>query len=162
MPPEMFTYLSGTWIQLNADQAGDFMREEHLGRAVSMADFDRDGDTDLLVVHQNEPASLLVNESHMGNWLRVECLGWHSNRRGIGATVTVSQGGRQWTQQLIGGSSYLTTHESSLFFGLGDSSENCQVTVQWPEEESPASTRTVAVNQRVQMMEGQAARVRVP
>ena len=153
MPPELFSYRAGNWVQHSAATAGDFLKEEHLGRAVSMADPDQDGDTDLLVVHQNEPAALLVNESVMGNWLRVECLGIRSNRRGIGAKVSVKQGGQTRTQQLIGGSSYLTTHEPSLFFGLGGSPEPCEVTVYWPDAASPTTVRTVSVNQRVQMLE---------
>lgn len=153
MPSEMFSYNSRNWVKLNSDQVGEFLNQEHLGRAVSMADHDHDGDTDLLVISQNEPASLLVNESAMGSWLRVECLGIRSNRRGIGAKVTVRQGARTWTQQLIGGSSYLTTHEPTLFFGLGDSPEPCEVTVNWPNATSPPSVRTVAVSQKVLMLE---------
>lgn len=153
MLAEMFSYNSSSWVKLSAEQVGDFLNQEHLGRAVSMSDHDHDGDTDLLVVHQTEPASLLVNESMMGHWLRVECLGVRSNRRGVGAKVTVRQGARTWNQQLIGGSSYLTTHEPTLFFGIGDSPDPCEVSVSWPDASSPPSVRTVAVNQRVLMLE---------
>ena len=159
MPPELFSYRPAGWVQHSAATVGEFLKEEHLGRTVSMADPDRDGDTDLLVVHQLEPAALLVNESVLGSWLRVECLGIRSNRRGLGAKITVRQGTRTWTQQLIGGSSYLTTHEPSLFFGLGESAEPCEVTVRWPDADSPPTVRTVAVNQRVQLVE---TPVRVP
>ncbi|MEZ6121541.1 MAG: VCBS repeat-containing protein [Planctomycetaceae bacterium] len=92
MPPELFSYNSGQWQKHSADTAGDFMNEEHLGRAVSMADFDHDGDSDLLVVHQNEPAALLVNSSELGHWLQVALQGSGVNRRGIGARVTFDRG----------------------------------------------------------------------
>jgi len=156
MPPELFTYVQGNWVQHTAETVGEYLQEEHLGRAVSMADFDRDGDTDLLVMHQNEPAAILENESVLGNWLGIEFLGIRSNRRGIGAHVTVRQGSRTWTLQLIGGSSYLTTHEPALFFGLGESSEPCEITVRWPVAGSLPTTRTVAANQRVLMVESPA------
>ena len=149
MPPELFSYGDGRWTKHTAEEAGEFLADEHLGRAVSMADFDHDGDTDLLVVHQNEPAALLVNHSEMGHWLQVELRGEGSNRRGIGALVTVRQAEREWSQQLIGGSSYLTTHEPILFFGLGDSAQPCDVTVTWPGRESAQSVLTVDANRRI-------------
>ena len=118
-----------------------------------MADFDQDGDSDLLVVHQNEPSALLVNESILGHWLRVECSARISNRRGLGAKVTVRQGDRKWTQQLLSGSSYLTSHEPVLFFGLGASKEPCEVSVEWPNSDTPAITRDVRVDQRIRVTE---------
>ena len=153
MPPEMFTYQGGRWSKLAADNVGAFLDDEHLGRAVSMADCDKDGDNDLLVIHQNEAAALLINQSEMGHWLRVECTGLKSNRRAIGAKVTVRQGQKKWTQQVLGGSSYLTTHEPVLFFGLGESNESCDVTVQWPTLENSMTTTNVAVDQQVRMLE---------
>ena len=153
MPPEMFTYENGSWRKLSAETAGSFLKEEHLGRAVAMADCDHDGDTDLLVVHQNEPAALLINESTMGHWLRIECVGRTSNRRAIGAKVTVRQGDHEWTQQLMGGTSYLTTHEPVLFFGLGASDEPCEVTVRWPNSSVPGISKSVPVNQHIQIIE---------
>lgn len=153
MKAEMFSYAEGMWTKLTASSVGPYLAEEYLGRAVSMADFDQDGDTDLLVVHQNEPAALLVNESVTGHWLRVECSGRISNRRGFGAKVTVQQGDRKWTQQLISGSSYLTSHEPVLFFGLGASNEPCDVSVEWPNSNTPAITRNVSVDQRIRMTE---------
>lgn len=153
MKPELFSYSEGMWTKLTASSVGPYLAEEYLGRAVSMADFDHDGDSDLLVVHQNEPAALLVNESVTGHWLRVECSGRISNRRGFGAKVTVQQGDRKWTQQLISGSSYLTSHEPVLFFGLGASNEPCEVSVEWPNSDTPAITQNVNVNQRIRMTE---------
>ena len=153
MQAEMFTYSQGTWTELTASAVGPYLAEEHLGRAVSMADFDQDGDSDLLVVHQNEPAALLVNESVTGHWLRVECSGRISNRRGLGAKVTVQQGDRKWTQQLVSGSSYLTSHEPVLFFGLGASKEPCDVSVEWPNSNTSAITRNVGVDQQIRVTE---------
>jgi hypothetical protein len=151
MPPEMFTWGNGTWNELSSETVGDFLNEEHLGRAVSCADSDNDGDTDLLVVHQNEPAALLINESAMGHWLRVELIGRNVNRRGFGARVIVRQGDRTWTQQLVGGSSYLTSHQPVLSFGFGETDSPCDITVIWPGAEEPTTIQSVSVDQLVRL-----------
>lgn len=151
MPPEMFTWGNGTWTELTSETAGDFLNEVHLGRAVSCADSDNDGDTDLLVVNQNEPAALLINESVMGHWLRVELIGRSANRRGLGARVIVRQGDSTWTQQLFGGSSYLTSHQPVLSFGFGETDSSCDITVIWPGVEEPTTIRSVSVDQLVRV-----------
>lgn len=153
MPPEILSFDGRLWHKHASEAAGEFLKEERLGRAVSMADFDRDGDTDLFVVHQGDPAALLVNESESGRWLQVELIGTKSNRHAVGAKVTVTAGDLKLMQQLIGGSSYLTTHEPILHFGLGKVTGPVQVQVEWPSE-SPSHTETTAVDQRVRIVEG--------
>lgn len=153
MPPEILSFDGRLWHKHASEAAGEFLKEERLGRAVSMADFDRDGDTDLFVVHQGDPAALLVNESESGRWLQVELIGTKANRHAVGAKVTVTAGDLKLTQQLIGGSSYLTTHEPVLHFGLGKVTGPVQVRVDWPSE-SPSHTETTAVDQRVRIVEG--------
>ncbi|RLS56935.1 MAG: CRTAC1 family protein [Planctomycetota bacterium] len=154
MPAEMLSFDGRLWHKHSAKEAGDFLNQEYLGRAVSMADYDRDGDTDLLVVHQGDPASILTNESHRGRWLQVELTGTSSNRHAIGAKVTVTGEGLSLTQQLVGGSSYLTTHEPLLHFGLGDYQGPLQLRVDWPSLEASPYVGSVESNQRVRIVEG--------
>lgn len=153
MRPQLFSYNGRTWLEHRADAVGPFLDEERLGRAVSMGDADRDGDADLLVVHQHDPAALLINESEMGPWLQLELYGRGLNRRAVGARVTVQQGANRWLQQVVAGTSYLAAHEPVLFFGLGDSNEPCEVLVEWPPLTGHATRHTVAVNQRHVLVE---------
>jgi enediyne biosynthesis protein E4 len=153
MRPQLFSYNGRTWQEHRADVVGPFLDEERLGRAVSMGDVDRDGDPDLLVVHQHDPAALLINESDRGRWLQIELCGRGLNRRAIGARVTVQQGANRWIQQAVAGTSYLAAHEPVLCFGLGDSNEPCEVLVEWPPLTGHATRHTVAVNQRHVLVE---------
>lgn len=131
MPAQLFSYDGSQWHDCGP-AAGAYFEKHWLGRAVAVADYDRDGDADLAVVHQNDPMGLLRNESERGHWLNLRFIGRESNRRGIGVQVSVTQAGRRFVQQLPGGTSYCASHEPILFFGFGDSSVPCDLEVLWP------------------------------
>jgi hypothetical protein len=119
---------------------------------VALADYDGDGDLDSAIAHQNSPAALLENRSDTGHWLTFQFIGERSNRRGIGARVTVTSGDRTWIRELCGGTSYASTHQPLLAVGLGDRAGPCIVEVRWP---SGATQRLegVAVDQALLLRE---------
>jgi len=131
MPPQLFAYDGTRWHEVSST-AGPYFEQPLLGRAVASCDYDRDGDLDLAVTHQNDAAGLLRNDSDRGHWLQFELIGQESNRSGVGAVVTVEQGDLRLTQELPGGTSYCASHEPVLYFGLGESDAACKVTVRWP------------------------------
>lgn len=149
MRSQLFSYNGTAWVEHRSPVAGEFFNEERLGRAVSAADADCDGDLDLLVVHQDAPAALLINESPLGSWLQVELRGRGINRRCVGARVTVACGTRKWIQQAVAGASYCAAHEPVLSFGLGDASESCTVTVEWPPRLGRTDSRSTPRNRRL-------------
>ena len=55
-----------------------------------------------------------------------------SNRDGIGAEVTVFAGSRSWVQEVRSGSSYLSSSDLRLHFGLGEKTSVDKVEVRWP------------------------------
>jgi hypothetical protein len=131
MTPQLFSWRLPRWRECGP-AAGPFFAEKQVGRGVAVADYDTDGVLDAVVVHQNAPAALLENQASSGDWLAVRCIGIRSNRRGIGCRVTVRRGDRVWMQEIVGGSSYASTHEPLLVFGLGEPAGDCEVTVRWP------------------------------
>ena len=58
--------------------------------------------------------------------------GTRSNRDGIGARVTVFEDGRKWVQEVRSGSSYISSSDLRLHFGLGSSTKVDHVEVLWP------------------------------
>lgn len=151
MTPQLFSWRPPRWRECGA-AAGSFFREKQVGRGVALADYDADGDLDAVVVHQNAPAALLENRAESGAWMAVRCVGTRSNRRGIGCRVTVNSGGRTWMQEIVGGSSYASTHEPLLVFGLGKDPSPCDVTVRWPGG-GTQSLRGVATGQSLTVVE---------
>jgi hypothetical protein len=113
--------------------AGDYMNSAHVGRGVAVGDIDGDGDLDLAVVHSNEPVSVLSNESATpGHWLKVRLVGRKCNRDAIGARVILRGDGGSQTRQVKGGTSYLSTNDTVLHFGLGDQTDADYIEIHWP------------------------------
>src|SRR5260370_26319390 len=78
-----------------------------VARGAAYADFDRDGDLDLLISTNHGPAYLFRNDGgNRNHWLCVRLAGTKSNRDGIGAVVRIeSASGKQWNT-VPSGSSY--------------------------------------------------------
>jgi hypothetical protein len=134
MTAQLFAY-DGKRFQETTAGAGDYFRERRVGRGVATADYDGDGDLDVCLVNQNAPVALLRNDSAPARGLAFRFRGRGLNRRGIGTRVTVECGGR-WMQELAGGTSYVSSHQPLLVFGLGPTDAvaplTARATVRWP------------------------------
>src|SRR5262249_13022065 len=86
MPPQLCYNLGGGRFCDVSRACGEFFCGQYLGRGVARLDCDRDGRPDLVVVHQDRPVALLMNETDLvGHRLVVELHGVQSNREAIGA-----------------------------------------------------------------------------
>ena len=103
-----------------------------VARAVATADFDRDGDVDLLVTENGGPVHMLRNDQHGHRALRVHLEGRQSNRDALGAHVTAIVGNNRMQRRVRTGSSYLSSSEKVLTFGLGVATKVDTLTVWWP------------------------------
>ena len=104
-----------------------------VARGAAYADFDRDGDLDILISTNGGPAYFYRNDGGNANhYLRVKTAGTKSNRDGIGAVVRVkSASGTQW-HMVCSGSSYCSQSELVLTFGLGPDTKVDSLEVRWP------------------------------
>ncbi len=104
-----------------------------VARGAAYGDFDRDGDLDVLFTTNNGPAHLYRNDGGNRNrWLQLRLAGAKSNRSAIGAVVRVtSAGGTQW-QTVRSGSSYCSSSDLALTFGLGADASASVIEIEWP------------------------------
>ena len=103
------------------------------GRGSAVADYDNDGDPDLAVSNSAGPLQLLRNDGEHGHWLGVELVGRKSNRQGIGARlVAETPGGKKITRFVQAGSSYLSSSDPRVLFGLGAETSVRKLTIYWP------------------------------
>jgi hypothetical protein len=158
-PRSVFRNLgNGTFEEL-VQQAGPGVAEAHCSRGCAFGDFDNDGDVDILIVNLNEPPSLLRNDLQGNqNWLKVKLEGVKSNRSAIGARVLVRYGGKVQAQAVVSQSSFYSSNDPRLHFGLG-ASKIADVEVHWPNglaEQFPG----IKANQWLKLREGSGARPR--
>lgn len=132
MRPQLFSYTGHKrWRDMSLE-AGPVFEHLALSRGVATADFDRDGDLDLLVLNLDDRAWLLRNDSQRGAWLTLAFIGRGSNRQGIGVRAEVTAGNRTYVQELCGGTSFASAHQPLLSFGLGNFDGELSVRVRWP------------------------------
>ena len=104
-----------------------------VGRGAAFADFDRDGDVDVLITTNHGPAYLYRNDQLSGNRsVRFRLVGTKSNRDAIGATVRIFYGGEASSRLVKSGSSYCSQSELALTFGLGKRDRVDRAVLTWP------------------------------
>ena len=137
-PPQLFLNQGNGTFRDVAQAAGPDFAQPKVGRGLACADFDRDGDLDLLLTTNNGPAHLyrndqLENDPQRANHsIRFHLIGTQSNRDAIGAIVRLESGGIAQSRMVKSGSSYLSQSEFPLTFGLGRRDQADRIVIQWP------------------------------
>jgi hypothetical protein len=117
-----------------------------LARGSAVADYDNDGDPDVAISTVGGRLVLLRNDHAGGNWLEVSLVGFHP-----GAEVTaVLPNGRKLRREVQAGSSYLSSEDPRLHFGLGGARKVRELVVRWPGGGETRLTG-VAANQLVEI-----------
>jgi len=153
-PPQIFLNNGQGKFQDGAASTGDGFIQPKVGRGLCYADFDRDGDLDILMTTNNGPAYLYRNDQQTGNHsIRFRLTGTKSNRDAIGAMVRVEHEGSTQERLVKGGSSYLSQSELPVTFGLGKRDKIDRVTIEWPSGK-PEEYKNLAGGQSYDCIEG--------
>ncbi len=113
--------------------SGDTFQETWVGRGMAIGDIDNDGRIDAVVSTNGGPAHILLNRTDTANhWITLRLTGHTSNRDGIGAQVRVTTAqGSQWVTATTA-SSYLSSSDPRVHFGLGASAQVQSIEIRWP------------------------------
>jgi len=131
--PQLFLNQGNAKFLEVAGQLGGGFAQSKVGRGLAVADFDRDGDLDLLLTTNNGPAYLYRNDQLAGNRsIRLRLVGTKSNRDAIGASVRLYSNGQVQSRLVRSGSSYLSQSELPLTFGVGKQDRIEKITIDWP------------------------------
>jgi hypothetical protein len=144
---------AGRFRDVTASVGADFARPR-VGRGLAFADFDRDGDVDILMTTNNGPAVLFRTDVAAGQRsLRLRLRGVTSNHDAIGATVRIVHDGVTQSRMVKGGSSYLSQSELPVTFGVGRRDRVERVQITWPNGRTE-EFRNVATGRAYDCVEG--------
>ncbi len=143
--------------------AGSALQTARNARGAAYADYDRDGDLDMIVTTNHGRAVLLRNDGgNRNHWLCVHLIGTRSNRQGIGARLLLEAGGKRYLRQYGVQGSYLSSSIPEAWFGLGQIKQIDSLTIAWPSgsrqvfRDLPID-RTLAITEGRSVWEGKTA-----
>jgi hypothetical protein len=117
-----------------SQESGPVFQKALAARGLAVGDIDNDGGLDVLVAVNNGPPVLLRNNvGRLNHWLGVKLEGTKSNRDAIGARVTYQAGDWKRSRTVVGGGSFMSSHDLRLILGLGHRSKVDTLEVQWPK-----------------------------
>jgi len=122
---------NGRFADVTADSGA--LARPRPARGLAVGDYDNDGRLDLLCVNRNMRADLFRNISpDRGHWISLHLVGTRSNRDGIGARVRLLAGGVVQTAVCRRSSSYASSSDPRLFFGLRNATRIDRIEIRWP------------------------------
>ncbi|MGH9530428.1 MAG: CRTAC1 family protein [Terriglobales bacterium] len=123
---------NGTFTDISAD-AGLAINAATSARGLAVGDLWNDGRLSAVISNMNGHPSLLVNQVKSANhWIAFRMVGTKSNRDGIGARISLQAGGRMRVDEVRSGSSYSSSSDMRVHFGLGGANKIDFVQVHWP------------------------------
>ena len=123
-------------------QASAFCTAAGVSRGLLTADIDADGDLDILVTNANGPVRLYRNDiPAKGNWLKLRLADPVASRDAIGAAVSVRLGDTWQMRPVVHATSYLSSADAQVHFGLGPAAAVDAIEVIWPDGNARAVSR---------------------
>ncbi len=116
------------------------------------ADFDNDGDLDLVINNINEKAHIYKNTStdrKERNFIKIKLIGSETNRQGIGAKVFVKHNGANQFSENFLNRGYESSVSPILHFGLGKDTIIQEIQIVWPDGRYEIK-RNVSVNSQME------------
>ncbi|MHB1700083.1 MAG: CRTAC1 family protein [Acidobacteriaceae bacterium] len=153
--PRFLYYNLGNGKFRDASKAsGPGLQQPASGRGLAIADLWNDGRLEAVVNNLSDLPMLLVNTAkNQNHWLGLRLIGTSSNRDAIGARVTIQGEKRDWVDEVRSGSSYNSSSDLRLHFGLGAEDKLQSIEVNWPNGESETFEAT-SVDKVIDLTEG--------
>lgn len=118
-----------------ASNSGKDFNKLMVGRGSAFADLDGDGDLDLILTGNNEPARILRNDQNTGHhWIRLalEGNGVTTNKSALGAVVKCKVGDTIIERTISGARGYLSQPDTEVTLGLGAGLVADWIEITWP------------------------------
>ena len=127
-PNQVLCNQRGTRFVDVSTRLGPALAAAAVSRGSATADYDNDGDLDLLVTNVAATPNLLRNDGgNRQHWLTIQLGGTSQPAR-----VAVTAGGQRQVKERQAGGSYLSSSDPRLHFGLGEATR-ATVEIRWPD-----------------------------
>ena len=144
---------NGTFTEMT-EALGDLLKP-HVTRGLAVADFDLDGNLDILVNNQDGPPELLrYSGTNQGHWISFAARGVKSNPDGYHAKVTVKAGGKTMYAEVRSGSSFASHSDSRVYFGLGSAPAVDDIRIVWHGSGTITTARNLPADNAYKVAEG--------
>ena len=152
-PLLMFENVNGSFKNVSA-VSGEVFKGEWPSRGLSVADYDNDGDLDVLIINNGEAPLLLKNDGgNRNNWLGLQLVATKSNPGAVGAMITWEAGGVKRSRLKTTGGSYLSSHDPREIVGIGKANKVDTLEIKWPSGRVDKLTN-LPVNKYIKVVEG--------
>ena len=159
---------SGRFVDVT-ENSGVLSAGNRIHRSAIYADYDNDGMVDMFVTvngQQVEDGSgnnifdkyqgkgiLFHNETKNNNhWIKVRLEGVKSNKDGFGSQVVIHTANDVFSQSLVSGQGYFSSHAKELYFGLGSENKIDKIEIKWPSG-ADQSFNNISSNQTIYVVE---------
>jgi len=134
--------------------AGPALQIPRVSRGLAIADFDNDGNMDVIIADLDGEPMLLHNQGISGkHFVSFELAGTKSNRLAIGARLKLVAGGMTQTAEIFSGGSYLSNNDFRVHFGLNDATKIDSLEIRWPSGKVETITN-IKADQFYSVLEG--------
>ena len=151
--PELRWNRGDGWVAASAGPNGETWARPIVARGIAAADFDGDGDIDIVIAQNAGPPRLLRNDQRSGSpWLQIDLVAKRGARAADGAQVEVYTPRGMQVQTMAPAMGYMAQSAATLTFGLGDDARVRKIVVHWPDGVRQ-ELRAPSVNRRLVIRE---------
>jgi len=135
--------------------SGPGLVDPRASRGLAIADLLNDGRLEAVINNLGDRPMLLVNlAKNQNHWLGLHLIGTSSNRDAIGARVTLKSANRLWIDEVRSGSSYNSSSDLRLHFGLSVETHLTSIQVRWPNGQTEIFDPPASLDRIIDMTEG--------
>lgn len=118
---------------------------------VAYADFDNDGDLDLVINNINGVAQIYKNND-TNNFIQLRLVGDTKNTKALGTKITITANDKKQYQELYTSKGFLSSVQDIINFGVGSAKKIDEISIEWPNKKTTVlkdiqTNQIISVNQ---------------